>query len=46
VLNLLYYHPLSYAEIAALLQIPEGSLGPTRARCLEKLRRLLEQKGF
>jgi RNA polymerase sigma factor (sigma-70 family) len=46
VLTLLYYHPLSYAEIAALLQIPEGSLGPTRARCLEKLRRLLEQKGF
>ena len=45
-LTLLYYHPLSYAEIAALLQIPEGSLGPTRARCLEKLRRLLEQKGF
>jgi RNA polymerase sigma factor (sigma-70 family) len=45
-LNLLYYHPLSYAEIAALLHIPEGSLGPTRARCLEKLRRLLEQKGF
>jgi RNA polymerase sigma factor (sigma-70 family) len=45
-LNLLYYHPLSYAEIAALLHVPEGSLGPTRARCLEKLRRLLEQKGF
>jgi RNA polymerase sigma factor (sigma-70 family) len=45
-LNLLYYHPLSYAEIAALLDIPEGSLGPTRARCLEKLRRLLERKGL
>jgi RNA polymerase sigma factor (sigma-70 family) len=45
-LTLLYYHPLSYAEIAALLHIPEGSLGPTRARCLEKLRRLLERKGF
>jgi RNA polymerase sigma factor (sigma-70 family) len=45
-LNLLYYHPLSYAEIAALLDIPEGSLGPTRARCLEKLRRSLERKGF
>jgi len=47
-LTLLYYHPepLSYAEIAAVLNIPEGSLGPTRARCLEKLRRLLERKGF
>lgn len=45
-LTLLYYHPHSYAEIAALLDIPEGSLGPTRARCLEKLRRLLERKGF
>lgn len=45
-LNLLYYYPLSYAEIAALLDIPEGSLGPTRARCLEKLRRLLKRKGF
>ena len=47
-LTLLYYHPhpLSYAEIAALLDIPEGSVGPTRARCLEKLRRLLEQLGY
>lgn len=47
-LTLLYYHPhpLSYAEIAAVLDIPEGSVGPTRARCLEKLRRLLEQAGF
>jgi RNA polymerase sigma factor (sigma-70 family) len=47
-LNMLYYHPapLSYAEIAAVLNIPEGSLGPTRARCLEKLRRLLERAGY
>ena len=47
-LTLLYYHPepLSYAEIAAALNIPEGSLGPTRSRCLEKLRRLLESAGF
>lgn len=47
-LTLLYYHPdpLSYAEIAAVLDIPEGSVGPTRARCLEKLRRLLEREGF
>jgi RNA polymerase sigma factor (sigma-70 family) len=47
-LTLLYYHPnpLSYAEIAAVLNMPESSVGPTRARCLEKLRRLLEDAGF
>ena len=31
----------SYDEIAERLGIPVGSIGPTRARCLEKLRRLL-----
>lgn len=30
--------PPSYAEAAAALGIPIGSLGPTRARCLERLR--------
>ena len=34
--------PPSYAEVAAALHMSEGSIGPTRARCLEKLRRLLE----
>lgn len=34
--------PLAYAEIARRLQMPEGSIGPTRARCLAKLRKLLE----
>lgn len=34
--------PLPYSEIAARLGIPEGSIGPTRARCLAKLRKLLE----
>lgn len=33
--------PLSYDEIAAALDRPRGSLGPTRARCLEQLRKLL-----
>jgi RNA polymerase sigma factor (sigma-70 family) len=32
---------LSYADIADDLGVPIGSLGPTRARCLAKLRRLL-----
>lgn len=31
-----------YAEIAARLGIAEGSIGPTRARALEKLRTLLQ----
>jgi RNA polymerase sigma factor (sigma-70 family) len=33
--------PLSYDEIAAALDRPRGSLGPSRQRCLEHLRRLL-----
>jgi RNA polymerase sigma factor (sigma-70 family) len=47
-LTLLYYRsdPPSYSEVAVILGMPEGSLGPTRARCLEKLRRLLEHSGF
>jgi RNA polymerase sigma factor (sigma-70 family) len=35
--------PLPYSEIAARLGIPEGSIGPTRARCLAKLRTLLQR---
>ena len=31
--------PASYAQISTRLGIPEGSIGPTRARCLDKLRR-------
>jgi RNA polymerase sigma factor (sigma-70 family) len=31
--------PYSYAEISEKLQIPVGSIGPQRARCLERLRR-------
>jgi len=32
---------LSYAEIGALLEMPVGSIGPTRARCLDRIRRHL-----
>lgn len=44
-LELLFYvsEPPSYAEIAAALGVPEGSIGPTRARCLAKLLRMLKQ---
>lgn len=31
--------PCSYAEISATLRIPVGSIGPRRARCLDRLRR-------
>ena len=33
--------PPSYAEVAAALDIPVGSIGPTRQRCLAVLRRVL-----
>ena len=47
-LTLLFYRPdpPSYAEIAAALGASEGSIGPTRARCLQKLHRLLDEMGF
>jgi RNA polymerase sigma factor (sigma-70 family) len=43
--QLLFYRtePSPYAEIAASLGIPEGSIGPTRARCLGKLLRILKK---
>ena len=31
--------PVPYAEISARLDIPVSSIGPTRRRCLDKLRR-------
>lgn len=36
--------PLPYAEIARRLGIAEGSIGPTRARVLAKLRTLIEER--
>ena len=37
--------PPSYEEVAAALDMPIGSIGPTRQRCLERLRRLAEGEG-
>jgi RNA polymerase sigma factor (sigma-70 family) len=34
--------PITYAEISDQLGLPVGSIGPTRGRCLAKLRTLLE----
>ena len=44
-LQMLFYRsePPSYSEIAAFLGIPEGSIGPTRARCLAKLLQMLKK---
>ena len=38
-LTLLFYRadPPPYSDIAAAIGAPEGSIGPTRARCLQKL---------
>jgi RNA polymerase sigma factor (sigma-70 family) len=43
-LELLYYNEdrPSYEEISRRLDIPVPSIGPTRARCLDKLRKLME----
>jgi RNA polymerase sigma factor (sigma-70 family) len=38
--------PLGYKDLSQLLQMPVGSIGPTRARCLEHLRRLVEEEGM
>jgi RNA polymerase sigma factor (sigma-70 family) len=45
-LRLLTAEPsLRYGEIAAALDIPIGSIGPTRQRALGRLRRLFESEG-
>jgi RNA polymerase sigma factor (sigma-70 family) len=36
----------SYEVIAQTMQMPVASVGPTRARCLEKLRTVLRRQGI
>lgn len=45
-ITLLFYNQsdLSYVEIARRMDMPRSSMGPTRARCLAKLRELLGGK--
>jgi len=45
---LLYYDHSepSYEEIGRRLKVPLGSIGPTRARCLQKLRQILQAMGM
>jgi RNA polymerase sigma factor (sigma-70 family) len=47
-LEMLYFDPrsLSYEDIGQTLNMPVPSIGPTRARCLEKLRTLLRRRGI
>lgn len=37
---------VSYGEISKRLEMPVGAIGPTRGRCLDKLRKMLEAEGF
>ena len=36
----------AYLEVAAAFEIPVGSIGPTRMRCLDRLRVLLAESGY
>lgn len=47
-LELLYFSATnpSYEEISATMKMPVASIGPTRARCLEKLRTVLRRRGI
>jgi RNA polymerase sigma factor (sigma-70 family) len=38
--------PRPYSEIARSTGIPVGSMGPTRARALQQLRRMLDERGL
>lgn len=38
--------PPSYLEVSSALDMPIGAIGPTRARCLEKLRQSLRLQGI
>lgn len=47
-LTLLYTteEPLSYQELSVKFALPVGSIGPTRARCLQSLRIILQELGY
>jgi RNA polymerase sigma factor (sigma-70 family) len=38
--------PPRYETVSEALSLPVGSIGPTRARCLDKLRRVLTEQGW
>jgi RNA polymerase sigma factor (sigma-70 family) len=47
-LRMLYYDRTepSYEQVSHKLGVPLGSVGPTRARCLQKMRRILQGMGI
>lgn len=45
-LELLYMDEAPYAEIAETMAMPIGAIGPTRGRCMEKLKAVLGKRGF
>jgi hypothetical protein len=47
-IELLFFEspPLPYAEVAHRLRLAQGSIGFIRGRCLERLKKILEAKGF
>jgi DNA-directed RNA polymerase specialized sigma24 family protein len=38
--------PMPYEDVARSLNLARGSIGFIRGRCLQRLRRILEDKGF
>jgi len=47
-LRLLFLEPegISYRDVSRKMNIPISSIGPTRARCLDKLRRSMLKEGY
>jgi RNA polymerase sigma factor (sigma-70 family) len=47
-LELLYFETTNptYEQIGKTMNMPVASIGPTRARCLDKLRTVFRQKGI
>ena len=47
-IELLFFEvpPLAYSEVASRLRLAKGSIGFIRGRCLKRLKRILEEKGF
>jgi RNA polymerase sigma factor (sigma-70 family) len=47
-IEMLYFDPRnpSYEEVSQSLRMPVASIGPTRARCFDKLRTILRRRGI
>ena len=47
-IELLFFEqpPVPYNEVARRLKLATGSIGFIRGRCLKRLKKLLEEKGF